>query len=92
MANPQNPKIDADRLAMHGHAALTNPALIAAFDAIEHNYTEQMKATKWDEVDKRNHLHNCLGALADVRTALTIFVSNGKVEKIMNDKRKKAKK
>lgn len=89
---PKPPKIDADRLAMHSDQVVKNPAFIAAFDAIKENYTEQWRATKPEESEKREHLHKCIHALEDVRTALTIFVSTGKMEKMMELKRAKAKK
>lgn len=88
----RKPKLDAGRLALHADQVTKNPAFLEAFEAIKTNYTEQMVETRPDESAKRDHLHKCIHALEDVRTALTIFISTGKMEQIMALKRKKAKK
>lgn len=85
-------KIDAATLAMHASAVIQNPAYIEAVDAIRQNYIDQMVATLPAEQAHRDHLHRCIHALDDVGRALTIFISTGKMEKMMADKVEKQRK
>lgn len=86
------PQIDIERRAMHSEHLLGNPSFKAALQAVRGAYTEEMINSNPDDAAKREHLHRCIHAIADVESALTAFIQSGKIEKTMLIKQEKAKK
>jgi hypothetical protein len=68
---------EAQVRADHARRLLEDEVLTAAFDAVETVYMEVWKNTRFDEVDKREHAHQVVGVLRDVKTYLKAAVEMG---------------
>jgi hypothetical protein len=67
-----------------GHRAeqlLGDDTLMAAFNELEMQYTNNWKTSKVDESAKREQVYMSLRVLDDLKTKLQVFIDDGKIAK-----------
>lgn len=83
--------MDAKTRADQAQSLLSNPVFKEAFETLEKHYIDKMVDTDPTAVEERNKWHSCVLSLNDVKTALTAFIQNGKIEAENDRKREKMK-
>ena len=71
-------KIDLGNRAEH---LLGDDTLMAAFNELEMQYTNNWKTSKVDESAKREQVYMSLRVLDDLKTKLQVFIDDGKIAK-----------
>ena len=71
-------KID---LGYRAEQLLGNDVLMAAFNELEMQYTNNWKTSKVDESAKREQVYMSLRVLDDLKTKLQVFIDDGKIAK-----------
>jgi hypothetical protein len=61
-------------------AIISNPVFTEAVSVLEKAYIGRMIDTAPTEVEERNKWHSCILSLNDVKTALTAFIQDGKIQ------------
>lgn len=80
MANKSLSPAELDELAADARAILNNPAFIRAFDKLERQYVDQLKAANIGDLTVPA-LHASMRVLEDVRGTLTSFINDAKFKR-----------
>lgn len=83
--------MSAERRAQQAQQILTNPLFKEAFAILEAHYKDKMLQTKPADIEAREHLYRSCLVLSDVKSALTAYIEQGKIEKSNAAKREKAR-